>query len=109
MHYANGRLAKVGDRVIGRTYNTGKEVISGTVMSITPSETDSCSVLLGYLVTVPITIGDLQRETQGLPVKIHGSEQHGYLSAGSLMTTLFKTDYTDCKSLLHVQDVWHIT
>jgi hypothetical protein len=47
MHYSNGRLAKVGDKVVGKVYNL-EERISGTLLSITPGP-DNCSALVGYL------------------------------------------------------------
>jgi hypothetical protein len=107
MHYKNGREAKVGDNVVGITYNTKGKILSGTVMSITPG-VDACSVLLGYLSTIPMSVGDMQCSgvTVNTSVSIHGSIHHGRLGQGDAMVTIMKTDYTECKNLLHVEDLF---
>lgn len=111
MHYKNGRLAQVGDLVIGTAYNHKGIIIAGTLVSITPGP-DNCSAMVGFLVTVksegnilPGTgrYGDIQYGA--VPVKVQGTEQHG--SAGVYATTFFKQDYTDCHSLLHAEDAFN--
>ncbi len=97
MHYKNGREAKVGDLVIGKTYNTGGKTITGTLISLTPGP-DSCSCEVGYLAVQPAE-NALERN----PVRICGSEKHG--SDGPRVVTSFKVDYSECKNLLHADDV----
>jgi hypothetical protein len=46
MHYKNGTEAKVGDAVVGTTYNT-KGIVSGILVGITPGrESCNCRVAL---------------------------------------------------------------
>lgn len=105
MHYKNGREAKVGDMVIGTSYNV-KRYITGTLLSITPG-LDSCSALVGYLVTKGIN-HETGKFEDGMAygvdtlVRIAGDQQHG--NSGAMTATFFKFDYTDCHSLLHVED-----
>jgi hypothetical protein len=96
MHYANGREAKVGDPVVGRTYNQ-PEVIAGTLVSVTPGP-DSCSAQVAYFQTHPFdgfANGDQL-------CWFRGSEQHG-LKAPLVITTP-RLDYTECKNLVHADD-----
>lgn len=104
MHYKNGREAKVGDPVIGVTYNI-KGVIAGTLLSITPGP-DACSAMVGITYI---------RQTEGngkFPfynpdtlVRVQGTSNHG--GSGDLAITCFKQDYTHCSNLLHAEDAWN--
>ena len=99
MHYANGREAKVGDHVVGRCYNTDK-LVAGVLMSVTPVP-DACSALVGYLDVFPAAA-----QPGGLYTalcEVHGDQQHG--AAGEKKVTRFRTDYTHCANLMHVDDV----
>jgi hypothetical protein len=100
MYYRNGREAKVGDRVVGRCYNT-KGLVAGTLVSVTPG-TDACSAKVGFLETWTPEAQPLMSVGSGL-VAVQGTEQHG--GAGKLAVTVFREDYTECKNLLHVDDV----
>jgi hypothetical protein len=99
VHYRNGREAKVGDRVVGRCYNT-TGLVSGTLVSLTPGP-DTCSAMVGFLETrvgsTPLAWGTCQ------PVIVQGTEQHG--AKEPLAATMYKQDFTECKNLLHVEDV----
>ena len=99
MHYANGREAKVGAHVAGRCYNTDK-LVAGVLMSVTPVP-DACSALVGYLDVFPAAA-----QPGGLYTalcEVHGDQQHG--AAGEKKVTRFRTDYTHCANLMHVDDV----
>lgn len=48
MYYANGRVALVGDPVIGKCYNT-PGIIAGTMKGITPG-TDTCNCTVVFVV-----------------------------------------------------------
>ena len=99
MHYANGREARVGDHVVGRCYNTEK-LVAGVLMSVTPGA-DACSALVGYLDVFPA-----EAQPGGLYTalcEVHGDQQHG--AAGEKKVTRFRTDYTHCANLMHVDDV----
>jgi hypothetical protein len=97
MHYRNGREAKVGDRVVGRCFNT-KGLVAGTLVSLTPGP-DACSAKVGFVV--------LHTNLEGLvllrAVAFQGTEQHG--SAGPRAVAVYEEDYTECKNLLHADDV----
>ncbi len=96
MHYKNGREAHVGDQVVGKTYNTGDKTIAGTLLSLTPG-TDACSCVVGYLDLV-------EPDKAGTdPIQIKGTEQH--FASGRQMATVFRYDYSECKNLLHADDV----
>lgn len=95
MHYKNGREAKVGDPVVGKTYNTQGATISGTLISLTPGP-DSCSCEVGYLAVQEAEA----REDR--PVRLAGSEQHG--NAGARVVVGYRADYSECKNLLHAED-----
>ena len=99
MHYKNGREAKVGDLVVGKTYNTNGVTISGTLISLTPGP-DSCSCEVGYLAVVPV---DAPMPSYEKPVRIAGSENHG--NAGARVVVQYKSDYSECRNLLHADDV----
>jgi hypothetical protein len=98
MHYVNGREAKVGDLVVGKLFNT-KGLVSGTLVSLTPGN-DSCSAMVGFLETKPVE--EILRPPTHF-VMTSGTEQHG--NAGALATTFATFDYSECKYLLHVEDV----
>ena len=98
MHYANGREAKVGDHVVGRCYNTEK-LVAGVLMSVTPGP-DACSALVGYLDVFP---AEAHKGEYTALCEVHGDQQHG--SAGEKKVTRFRTDYTHCANLMHVDDV----
>jgi hypothetical protein len=95
MHYRNGRKAQVGDPVVGKTYNTGGAVISGTLISLTPGP-DACSCEVGYLAVQPAEA----REDR--PVRLAGSEQHG--ASGARVVIGYRSDYSQCNNLLHAED-----
>lgn len=103
MHYMNGREAKVGDLVVGKTYNR-PGIISGTLVSLTPGN-DSCSAKVGFLSTKIInSINNFYEISCKSSVKIQGTEQHG--SAGTLAVTFYEEDYTEAKNLLHAEDAF---
>jgi hypothetical protein len=105
MHYKNGREAKVGDLVIGITYNT-KGIVSGTLLSITPGS-DQCSALVGFLQTTRLDEeGKKLYSRAAQVVKVQGTQQHG--SMGDLAVTEYKQDYTHCANLLHADDAFNI-
>lgn len=99
MHYKNGREAKIGDLVIGETYNR-KDPVAGTLLSLTPGP-DSCSAMVGFL-AVHLFSDVARLGMQMRPCLVAGTEQHG--SAGLFACTTFETDYTHCGNLLHVED-----
>ena len=107
MHYKNGREAKVGDLVIGKTYNTQNRTISGTIISITPGP-DACSALVAF--NELILIEDLQKrewiQANDQPVKLQGTENHG--AKGKLAVINYRQDYTHCALLLHADDALEI-
>jgi hypothetical protein len=102
MHYKNGREAHVGDKVVGTVFNT-KGIISGTLVSLTPGP-DSCSAMVGFLVTKPVE--ELASPRSGMAmehvVREQGSEQHG--SSGVRIAICYLQDYTEVKYLLHAED-----
>lgn len=98
MHYRNGREAKVGDLVVGRCYNT-KGLVAGTLVSITPGM-DSCSAKVAWQTTK--ILPTLDGAHFGIGV-LHGTAQH--FSGGQLAITQCRDDYTECKNLLHVDDL----
>ena len=112
MHYKNGRPAKVGDPVVGTTFNYTAPgcTIAGTLVSCTPGP-DACSAKVGMLVTVLesehktdgslLLLGD-RRIYGATPIIVQGTEQHG--SAGPKAATYYVEDYTECKHLLHAED-----
>ncbi len=99
MHYMNGREAKVGDTVIGRTYNRDA-IVSGTLVSLT-SGVDSCSAKVGFLRLVKPVPESYQVHAGGV-VAIQGTEEHG--ARGEKAATVYEEDYTECKNLLHSED-----
>jgi hypothetical protein len=100
-HYKNGREAKVGDPVIGTVFNT-KGTIAGTLLSVTPGE-DCCSCLVGFMQTkYEFDPGVISMAKRDVPVREHGSEQHG--SSGAKMKTHWCEDYSECKHLHHAGD-----
>lgn len=46
-HYKDGTVAKVGDQVTGRLYNSGPEPKAGVIVSITPGA-DSCNAMVQF-------------------------------------------------------------
>jgi hypothetical protein len=110
MHYRNGREAKVGDTVVGLTYNR-KGQVAGTLLSLTPGP-DNCSAKVGYLETFPVSA--IQRHSTSAPgfigpddkvvkvVIIQGAEQHG--AYGFDAVTVYREDYTDAGNLWHADD-----
>lgn len=56
MHYKNGRLAQVGDPVVGTCYNTNGLVV-GTLVEITPArETCNCKVAFVGDAVTPVKV-----------------------------------------------------
>jgi len=104
MHYKNGREAKVGDLVIGKTYNTQDRTITGTIVSITPG-IDACSALVSYVELKLISeLTKLEYISPQDTIKIQGTQNHG--SAGELAVLIHRFDYTHCGNLLHADDVF---
>lgn len=97
MHYRNGREAKVGDRVIGRTYNQ-KDLVSGTLVSLTPGP-DTCSAKVGFLELQPLDGVTVPMVT---PVAVQGTENHG--ASGPVAATVYREDYTEASNLIHADD-----
>ena len=95
MHYRNGRLAVVGDRVIGKGYNYG--IVAGTVLSITTG-CSSCNCVVGFLKTVPID------DHHGLLVALRRNTNVG--TSGELNAVVYQEEYTQCVNLLLVDDAW---
>lgn len=111
MHYKNGKAATAGDPVVGTVFNNGGQIVAGTLVSITPGP-DSCSAMVGYLVTAKtdektfrqgyvLVNGKPMYLSNGL-VKVQGTEKHG--SDGDVAVTLYVQDYTECKNLMHAED-----
>lgn len=105
MHYKNGREARVGDQVVGKTYNR-KDPVAGTLVTLTPGE-DSCSAKVGFLTMR--TFSEMTRGNDDKPfcipysvVAVQGTEQHG--AGGVWALTSYEEDYTECGNLLHVED-----
>jgi hypothetical protein len=99
MHYANGREAKVGDRVVGRTYNT-KGLVAGTLVSVTPGP-DTCSAKVAFL---DFKLGGTPLEWgTNRPVNVQGTSHHG--SQEPLAAVLYAEDFSHCANLLHADDV----
>lgn len=97
MHYKNGREVVIGDRVVGRCYNT-KGLVSGTLVSVTPGH-DACSALVGFVI-----VRDLEKpDAYGHLVKYQGTQQHG--NAGPKALIYYVQDYTHCANLLHIDDL----
>lgn len=103
MHYMNSREAKVGDPVVGKTYNR-PGIVSGTLVSLTPGP-DSCLAKVGFLSTKVISSieNNFYEISCKSSVKIQGTEQHG--ASGELAITFYEEDYTEAKNLLHAEDV----
>lgn len=110
MHYRNGRVAKIGDAVIGTVFNNGGAIVAGTLVSVTPGP-DCCSAMVGFVSTVAIDentfkqgyvmINDKAVYLTSL-IKVQGTEKHG--SDGPIAVTFYTQDYTECKNLLHAED-----
>jgi hypothetical protein len=101
MHYANGREAKVGDQVVGRTCNVNGKMMAGTLVTLTPGG-DQCSAKVGYLHVVPLANIRVVRRLPGV-VRVQGTELHGM--GGVMAATLYCEDYTYVAKLLHADDV----
>ena len=95
MHYKNGREAKVGDEVIGTTYNR-KGVQVGILVGITPG-TETCNARVAILeVRTPY-------ESNGISGMIHTESASG---SDAVLATLISSviDYSACSDLLHADD-----
>lgn len=84
MRYMNGRLAKVGDKVVGTCFNTldengKKRIVSGTLVSVTPGN-DSCSAMVAFVEVYPAEVGKIPYNAQ--TCRVQGDEAHGL--AGTL-------------------------
>lgn len=101
MNYKNGREAKVGDRVVGRCYNT-KGLVAGTLISVTPGA-DTCSAMVAFIESKPGST-PLDWGT-GSPIKVIGTSNHG--AKEPLQALVYREDYTHCANLLHADDVAH--
>ena len=104
-HYKNGREAKVGDSVVGTTFNTSGAIIVGTLLSIIPGP-DACSALVGFTYLEKVGEDGKFPINYDTLVKIQGTSNHG--NSGEQAVTRYKQDYTDCKSLLHADDAWEL-
>ncbi len=100
MHYKNGREAKVGDPVVGITYNI-KGSIAGTLLSVTPGQ-DTCSALVGTIRVVHANTDGKFPRSAGVLVRIQGTINHG--NAGEQVAVYYVEDYTHCANLLHAED-----
>jgi hypothetical protein len=112
MHYANGREAKVGDFVVGRTYNQ-PDVVAGTLVSVTPGP-DSCSAHVEWRRAIVLedkeTAQEAMSRTRTVLMRGHGEvevtlrhdQQHG--SFGRAVAIVLCRDYTECKNLLLALD-----
>ena len=90
-HYEDGTPATVGDHVVGKTYNLGGKVISGTLISITPGA-DSCNCIVAYAEI----IDPLNLPYGSTPAVVTRNAQN------ELVTVLIKTDYGEVKALRKV-------
>ena len=95
MHYKNGRLAKIGDPVIGSTYNR-KGIQVGILVGITAG-TDTCNCRVAMVDVKEASdvawneLGRCHRESLG----------DGTSHMNFLVPTI---DYSQCNHLLHADD-----
>jgi hypothetical protein len=111
MHYANGREAKVGDYVVGKTYNQ-PDVVAGTLVSLTPGP-DNCSAQVEYERAVVLDEGEtaeqammrawtvLNRVAQG-DLTLRRTEAHGERGRPAIIVRC--RDYTHAGNLVHADD-----
>lgn len=92
MHYKNGREAKVGDLVVGTTYNL-KGLQIGILVGITPG-TDCCNCRVACVRA--FSPNDPSNGTTGM---VH-SEQ------GVTTLVTMGVDYSACKDLYHAEDAF---
>ncbi len=116
MHYANGREAKVGDQVIGRTFNQ-PDVVSGTLVSLTPGP-DACSAQVEWRRAIKLDDAETAQQAMGrmrtvqmranaeVEVTLRHAENHG--DRGSAVAIVTCRDYSECKYLLHVKDAHEV-
>jgi hypothetical protein len=100
MHYRNGREAKVGDPVVGITYNR-KGQVAGTLISITPGP-DNCSAMVAFIESKPGAT-PLDWGT-GSPIKVIGTSNHG--AKEPLQALVYREDFTHCSNLWHADDAY---
>lgn len=112
MHYANGREAKVGDYVVGKSYNQ-PDVIAGTLVSLTPGP-DSCSAQVEWRRAIVLDDKETAQEAMGrmrtvqmrgqgeVEVTLRHDQQHGQL--GHAVAIVLCRDYTHAGNLLHAED-----
>lgn len=76
-HYADGTAAQIGDKVIGKPYNTPQEVI-GEVVQITPG-TESCNLVVAFAELVPLTQEEATAMGKArIPEPVFGSNEQKY-------------------------------
>jgi hypothetical protein len=115
MHYANGREAKVGDHVVGKTYNQ-PDVVAGTLVSLTPGP-DTCSAQVEWRRAVVLDDAETAQQAMGrvrtvlmrgqgeVEVTLRHDQQHG--TVGHAVAIVLCRDYTHASNLLHAADAYH--
>jgi hypothetical protein len=98
MHYRNGREAKVGDQVVGVTYNRKGQQVAGTLVALIPGE-DSCSAKVGFIV-VHTKIEDAVNAPR--PVAFQRTQHNG--AGGEMALIEYVEDYTHAGNLWHADD-----
>lgn len=97
-HYADGTPAQVGDRVIGKPYNTPHEVF-GEVLQITPNS-ETCNLIVAFTELKPLSqeeMTTIQRHLAGQAVCIGTNEQKYFLITS-------RYDYGETKAFHKVAD-----
>lgn len=100
MHYKDGTLAKIGDHVKGKLYNTPHEV-SGTLVSITPG-VDSCNAMVAFV--------EADKLDKGIPHNsklVHVAKDQSHGSAGEQLAHVVKHDYCAVGDLEKVSSPAH--
>ena len=95
MHYKNGREAKVGDPVIGTTYNR-KGTQIGIIVGITPG-TDTCNCRVAVIDALPLP-GHHYGRAGVVHVEVTSGVPGNVLISPSV-------DFSACGDLLHAEDV----
>lgn len=109
-NYRNGRAAKVGDHVVGRTYNTDG-IVAATLVAITPLA-EYCNCEVEFIAVAPVTVeppplGGIscirpRMAMQGAS-RLERTENHGMAGPHAMRFTC--RDYGEIKAFLHVDDL----
>lgn len=99
MHYVNGRLAQVGDAVVGHTYNR-KGIQVGLLVSVPPSNL-ACNAVVAILERRPVVEKEGMVFARAAILVRAGDGGH----SGELGAVFCDYDYTECGKLLHAEDV----